>query len=203
MAKKRKSAKRRKASPAKRRTYKARKPMARKATKRRKASKPAPRRRSSGGRSFGPRGLMSILTPIALGAAGYIVADMAANELLASKSPNTRAAAKLGAGAALALLMPSLAPAAVGMGVNGAVDLGRNLLKLGAPGSIQGLSAAERERIRRIAGRGTAMVNGMDAGMVNGADRGMVNGLDRGMVNGVRGFASIDGNTNTGDRAYI
>ena len=146
---------------------------ARKAPKRRRttASKPARRRSSSRSRKgLSVKNVMGALVPIALGAAGYIGAGYIANKVLANQSPKMRAGILTGGGAVLGLAMPSLAPLALGMGVQGAVQLaGQFFPTLTAPAAINGPSD---EDVRLLAELAT--MNG--AGQyINGADQ-FING---------------------------
>lgn len=175
---------RKKARPVKRRTApKPRKTMATK-TKRRKASKskPAPRRRS-GARRSGMGKFAPVLMAVAAGAAGYVGASYLMRQPFMQKLSATNRGLALGiGGAALAVFMPAAAPLALGVAMNGAVQLASSALKLGA--AVNGLPPADRAALVRYAG---PRMNGtrQDADMVNGRS-------DASMVNG----------TNEGDRAY-
>lgn len=118
--------------------------------------------------------------PILMAAGGYVAAEMLLPKVLGSQSPKTRALAAGGLGLVLPMFMPQLAPVALGVGIQGAVTLGRDLLALPQPGGrIGALSPADRKALRRFA----------DSGMVNGDDSRYINGTS-GMLNGFEANAS-------------
>jgi hypothetical protein len=151
---------------------------------RKKARKSAPRRRSSTKRaaprrrrSSGPRGglsfanVMKVATPIVLGGAGFLAAGYVANKVLTKQSPKARAGILAAGGAVLAVMAPSLAPVAVGMGIQGTVQLATTLFPdLTAPAQINGPNADDIRLLEALA------VNGID-GMINGDVDGMINGV--------------------------
>lgn len=122
---------------------------------------------------------MSALQPILMIGAGYIAAEMIASKLMPNTTGVKRGAILGLGGAALAVFMPSVAPVALGIGANGVVGIGRDVLKLntGVAG-LAGMDDADMRVLEAMAGITdvSQMVNGDADGMVNGDADGMVNG---------------------------
>lgn len=160
--------------------------MAKKKTVRRKrttAAKPA-RRRATTRKKFD---IVSGLMAVGMAAAGYVLVEYGLPKLMPTSTAKMRAGVAAAAGIALPMFMPSLMPLAIGIGAQGAVTLGRDLLKLPAPVPMTGLSAEARNRI-------AAMANAKRLNGYSGAQP----------LNGYSGGQPINGTPEmTGDRAYI
>lgn len=149
--------------------------MARKAKAKSRKSPKRSTRRSAPRRS---RDVMDMVLPVLMAAGGYLAAELLIPKVLGGQSAKTRALVAGGAGIVLPMFVPSLAPIAVGIGTQGLVTLGRDVLRLNAPGAMRGLSDEDRKMLRRFA----------DSGMVNG-DGQFLNGPGSGVQSMLNGFA--------------